>query len=587
MGKIKRALISVSEKDGIVDFAENLARLGIDILSTGGTAALLRENRIDVTEVADVTGFPEIMDGRVKTLHPKIHGGILALRDKAEHRAQMEELGIDAIDMVVVNLYPFEATVAREAPFDEIIEQIDIGGPAMIRSAAKNHPHVAVVVEPSDYALVADELLAGGGELSGETRFRLACQAFHHTARYDGAISNYLGRLDGERKAGAWGEKLNLQLSKLQELRYGENPHQGAAFYTHADSAGPSVARATQVQGKQLSFNNILDADAALSTVLDFSETAAVAIKHTNPCGLATSDVSLADAFRKAKAGDPVSIFGGVIALNRPVDAETANELKQIFLEIIIAPSFTPEAREILSSAKRLLNIRLLEIDMTPETDGTHDLRRVHGGVLVQDWDHKPIDVRECKVVTERQPTDDEFKALGFAWRVCHHVKSNAIVFTSSDQLLGVGAGQMSRVDSANLAVTRAKTHGLDPAGFRGRVRCFLSVPRRRRRRRGGGGPGGHPAGRLHPRRRGHRRGRRARLGHDLHGHPAPLTTQLTVAVSPLHVFLLYNVPEHHQVPSCRLKMREIGSILVIGTKNTSEAPNPRGERPDEHAAWP
>ena len=338
MGKIKRALISVSEKDGIVDFAENLARLGIDILSTGGTAALLRENRIDVTEVADVTGFPEIMDGRVKTLHPKIHGGILALRDKAEHRAQMEKLGIDAIDMVVVNLYPFEATVAREAPFDEIIEQIDIGGPAMIRSAAKNHPHVAVVVEPSDYALVADELLAGGGELSGETRFRLACQAFHHTARYDGAISNYLGRLDGERKAGAWGEKLNLQLSKLQELRYGENPHQGAAFYTHADSAGPSVARATQVQGKQLSFNNILDADAALSTVLDFSETAAVAIKHTNPCGLATSDVSLADAFRKAKAGDPVSIFGGVIALNRPVDAETANELKQIFLEIIIAP---------------------------------------------------------------------------------------------------------------------------------------------------------------------------------------------------------------------------------------------------------
>ena len=322
--------------------------MGIDILSTGGTAALLRENGVDVTEVADVTGFPEIMDGRVKTLHPKIHGGILALRDKAEHRAQMEELGIDAIDMVVVNLYPFEATVAREAPFDEIIEQIDIGGPAMIRSAAKNHPHVAVVVEPSDYALVADELLAGDGELSGETRFRLACQAFHHTARYDGAISNYLGRLDGERKAGAWGEKLNLQLSKLQELRYGENPHQSAAFYAHGDSAGPSVARATQVQGKQLSFNNILDADAALSTVLDFSETAAVAIKHTNPCGLATSDVSLADAFRKAKAGDPVSIFGGVIALNRPVDAETANELKQIFLEIVIAPSFTPEAREIL-----------------------------------------------------------------------------------------------------------------------------------------------------------------------------------------------------------------------------------------------
>ena len=274
-----------------------------------------------------------------------------------------------------------------------------------------------------------------------------------------------LGRLDEDRKAGPWGDKLNLQLSRLQELRYGENPHQSAAFYAHGDGAVPSVARATQIQGKQLSFNNILDADAALSTVLDFTETTAVAIKHTNPCGLATSDVSLADAFRKAKAGDPVSIFGGVIALNRPVDAETAEELKHIFLEIVIAPSFTPEAREILSSAKRLLNIRLLEIDMTPATDAALDLRRVHGGVLVQDWDHKPVDVRECKVVTERQPTDDEYKALGFAWRVCHHVKSNAIVFTSSDQLLGVGAGQMSRVDSAQLAVTRAKTHGLDLAG--------------------------------------------------------------------------------------------------------------------------
>ena len=472
MGKIQRALISVSEKNGIADFAGKLAGLGIEILSTGGTAALLRQQGIDVTEVAEVTGFPEIMDGRVKTLHPKIHGGILSLRDKPEHRAQMEELGIGAIDMVVVNLYPFEATVAREAPFDEIIEQIDIGGPAMIRSAAKNHPHVAVVVEPSDYAAVAGELAAGGGELSGDTRFRLACRAFHHTARYDGAISNYLGRLDGDRNPGPWGEKLNLQLTRLQELRYGENPHQSAAFYSHGDS-GPSVARAAQVQGKQLSFNNILDADAALSTVMDFSETAAVAIKHTNPCGLATSEVSLADAFRKAKAGDPVSIFGGVIALNRPVDAETAEELKQIFLEIVIAPSFTPEAREILASAKRLLNIRLLEIDMpapgpdpgTPETDATQDLRRVHGGMLVQDWDHKPIDVRQCKVVTERQPTEDEYKALGFAWRVCHHVKSNAIVFTSGDQLLGVGAGQMSRVDSAQLAVTRARTHGLDLAG--------------------------------------------------------------------------------------------------------------------------
>ena len=465
MGKVERALLSVSDKDGLVGFARTLAGLGVEILSTGGTAALLRDNRVEVTEVADATGFPEIMDGRVKTLHPKIHGGILALRDRPGHRAAMEELGIGPIDMVVANLYPFEATAASGAPFEEVIEQIDIGGPAMIRAAAKNHAHVAVVVDPSDYAPVAEELAAGRGELSIDTRFRLARQAFHYTARYDGAISNYLGRLDREKKAGAWGEKLNLQLSRLQELRYGENPHQGAAFYASSDAQGPSVARAKQVQGKQLSFNNILDADAALGAVLDFPETAAVAVKHTNPCGLATSDVSLADAFRKARDGDPVSIFGGVIALNRPVDAETARELKEIFLEIVIAPSFTPEAREVLSSAKRLLNVRLLEIDMTPAEDGARDLRRVRGGVLVQDWDHRPLDVRECKVVTERRPTEDEYRALGFAWRVCRHVKSNAIVFASRDQLLGVGAGQMSRVDSANLAVTRAGTHGLDLAG--------------------------------------------------------------------------------------------------------------------------
>ena len=518
MGKIERALLSVSGKDGIVDFANKLTGLGIQILSTGGTAALLRENRIDVTEVADVTGFPEIMDGRVKTLHPKIHGGILALRDKPEHRAQMEELDIGPIDMVVVNLYPFEATVAREAPFDEIIEQIDIGGPTMIRSAAKNHPHVAVVVEPSDYSAVVDELVACGGELSAENPFPAGVPGLspHGALRRRHLQLPRATRRRAESRC--VGREIEPPALQAPGAALRGKPAPRARPFTHTrDSAGPSVARATQVQGKQLSFNNILDADAALSTVLDFSETAAVAIKHTNPCGLATSDASLADAFRKAKAGDPVSIFGGVIALNRPVDEETANELKQIFLEIVIAPSFTPEAREILSSAKRLLNIRLLEIDMTPETDGTHDLRRVHGGVLVQDWDHKPIDVRECKVVTERQPTDDEFKALGFAWRVCHHVKSNAIVFTSSDQLLGVGAGQMSRVDSANLAVTRAKHPWIEPGGIRGRVRCLLSLPGRRGRGRRGGCARGHPAGRLHPRRRGHRRRQRARHRHGLH----------------------------------------------------------------------
>lgn len=465
MGRIERALISVSDKDGVLDFARTLSALGIEVISTGGTASLLRDHGINVMEVAEITGFPEIMDGRVKTLHPKIHGGILALRDNSGHREQMRELGIGPIDMVVVNLYPFEATVARKAPFTEILEQIDIGGPTMIRAAAKNYAHVAVVVNPTDYTPVAQELKETRGDLCNSTRFRLAREAFHHTARYDGAISNYLGSLDDSKEPGVFGEKLNLQLTLLQELRYGENPHQRAAFYAAGNGDGPSITRAKQVQGKHLSFNNILDADAALSTVLDFPETAAVAIKHTNPCGIATSTVSLSDAFRKAKASDPVSIFGGVIAVNRPVDAETAEQMKEIFLEIIIAPSFTAEAREILSSAKRLLNIRLLEIDMTPGQDLGYDLRRVHGGVLVQDWDDAPIDVRNCKVATNRQPTDEEYKALDFAWRACQHVKSNAIVFASSDQLLGVGAGQMSRVDSAKLAVMRAATHGLSLDG--------------------------------------------------------------------------------------------------------------------------
>jgi phosphoribosylaminoimidazolecarboxamide formyltransferase/IMP cyclohydrolase len=464
MSKVGRALISVSDKTGIVEFARALNELGIEILSTGGTAKRLVETGVPVVEVSSYTGFPEMMDGRVKTLHPKIHGGLLARRDTDADA--MREHSIAGIDLLVVNLYPFEQTVARpDCDLATAIENIDIGGPAMLRAAAKNHAWVTVVVDAGDYPAVL-EALRTSGAVGPATRFRLAARAFEHTARYDGAIAGYLGARDGtDAPPAAFPHTLNLQYEKSQEMRYGENPHQSAAFYAHGDGGVPSVARAAQIQGKQLSFNNILDADAALSTVLDFSETTAVAIKHTNPCGLATSDVSLADAFRKAKAGDPVSIFGGVIALNRPVDAETAEELKQIFLEIVIAPSFTPEAREILSSAKRLLNIRLLEIDMTPATDAALDLRRVHGGVLVQDWDHKPVDVRECKVVTERQPTDDEYKALGFAWRVCHHVKSNAIVFTSSDQLLGVGAGQMSRVDSAQLAVTRAKTHGLDLAG--------------------------------------------------------------------------------------------------------------------------
>jgi phosphoribosylaminoimidazolecarboxamide formyltransferase/IMP cyclohydrolase len=465
MGRIQRALISVSDKNGIVEFSRSMAELGIEIVSTGGTASLLRDNRIAVKDVSELTGFPEMMDGRVKTLHPKIHGGILALRDNLEHVAKMNEHGIMPIDLVVVNLYPFEAAVARGAPLEEVVENIDIGGPSMVRAAAKNHRHVGVVVDPDDYNAIIAELKGNNGLLSDATRFRLFRKAFQHTAYYDGAISNYFSSLDEDKKPARWGGTVNIQLMKIQDMRYGENPHQSAAFYGTTGESGPSVARAKQFQGKELSFNNILDADAALSTVLEFSDIATVAVKHNNPCGVALSKTSLADSFRKAKACDPVSIFGGVIALNRPVDEETAKELKDIFLEIVIAPSFTPEAKAVLSSAKRLLNIRLLELDMSQRQSGGYDVRRVRGGMLLQDWDTGSVDVRACRVVTERKPTEEEYRALDFAWRVCRHVKSNTIVFASPDQVLGVGAGQMSRIDSTKIAVLRAATHGLDLKG--------------------------------------------------------------------------------------------------------------------------
>jgi phosphoribosylaminoimidazolecarboxamide formyltransferase/IMP cyclohydrolase len=448
-----------------VEFSRALSDLGVEIISTGGTASLLRENKVPVRDVADITGFPEMMDGRVKTLHPKVHGGILAQRDNTEHVAKMKEHGIAPIDLVIVNLYPFQATVARGAPFEEIVENIDIGGPSMVRAAAKNHAYVGVVVDPADYGPVVEELQSNNAALSDATRFRLFRKAFEHTARYDSAIANHFSSLDDEKQPTPWGRTATIQLTKVQDMRYGENPHQRAAFYSTGDATGPSITRAKQFQGKELSFNNILDADAALSTVLEFSDIAAVAIKHTNPCGVALSKKSLADAFRKAKACDPVSIFGGVIAFNRPVDEETAKELKEIFLEIVIAPSFTAEAKAVLSSAKRLLNIRLLELDMSEPQGGGYDLRRVRGGVLLQDWDTGSVDVRACKVVTERKPNEEEYAALDFAWRVCRHVKSNTIVFASPDQVLGVGAGQMSRVDSAKIAVLRAATHGLELRG--------------------------------------------------------------------------------------------------------------------------
>jgi phosphoribosylaminoimidazolecarboxamide formyltransferase/IMP cyclohydrolase len=465
VGRIQRALISVSNKSGVVEFARAIAELDIEIVSTGGTAALLREQRIPVRDVADLTGFPEMMDGRVKTLHPKIHGGILAIRENAQHLASMREHGIAAIDLVVVNLYPFEATVARGAGFEEVVENIDIGGPSLVRAAAKNHHDVGVVVEPEDYPAIIAELKENANSLSERTRFQLFCKAFAHTARYDAAIANYFSSLDEDKQPARWGRTLTFTADKLQDMRYGENPHQSAAFYEIGNDTGPSIARAKQLQGKELSFNNILDADAALSTVLEFSEIATVAIKHNNPCGVALSETSLLDAFRKAKACDPVSIFGGVIAFNRPVDEETARELKEIFLEIVIAPAFTPAARAVFSSAKRLLNIRLLEVDMSEPQAGGFDLRRVRGGLLVQDWDAGQSDIRACKVVTERRPSEQEYRALEFAWRVCRHVKSNTIVFASPDQVLGVGAGQMSRIDSTKIAIMRAATHGLNLNG--------------------------------------------------------------------------------------------------------------------------
>jgi phosphoribosylaminoimidazolecarboxamide formyltransferase / IMP cyclohydrolase len=465
VGRIQRALISVSDKSGIVEFSRALTELDIEIISTGGTASLLRDNKIPVKDVSELTGFPEMMDGRFKTLHPKIHGGILALRDNPAHVAKMQEHGIAPIDLVVVNLYPFEATVARGAAFDEVVENIDIGGPTLVRAAAKNHRHVGVVVDPKDYDAIIDELKENRCSLSDATHFRLFRKAFQHTAHYDGAISNYFSSLDETGQPMRWGGTVNVQVTKLQDMRYGENPHQSAAFYATTGDTGPSIARARQFQGKELSFNNILDADAALSTVLEFSDIATVVIKHNNPCGVALSKTSLADSFRKAKACDPVSIFGGVIAFNRPVDEETAQELKDIFLEIVIAPSFTPQAKAVLSSAKRLLNIRLLELDTSQPQGGGFDVRRVRGGMLMQDWDTGSVDVRACKVITERKPTEAEYQALDFAWRVCRHAKSNTIVFASPDQVLGVGAGQMSRIDSTKIAVLRAATHGLDLKG--------------------------------------------------------------------------------------------------------------------------
>jgi phosphoribosylaminoimidazolecarboxamide formyltransferase/IMP cyclohydrolase len=457
MGKIRRAIISVSDKSGIVSFAKELSRLGVEILSTGGTAKALREQGIPVKDISEYTGFPEMLDGRVKTLHPKVHGGLLGQRSRPEHVKKMNEHGILPIDLVAVNLYPFEATVAKEdCPLEEAIENIDIGGPTMLRSSAKNYPDVTVLIDPMDYAPVLAELKEKG-EVSIETNFRLSKKVFQHTARYDGAISNYLGQIEGGKKAFEFPETYTYQVKKVQELRYGENPHQKAAFYREYLMTEPCVSNARQLQGKELSFNNILDVDSAFETVKEYGEIATVIIKHNNPCGVATSATGLADSYRKARDCDPVSAFGGVIGFNRPVDKETAEEMSKIFLEVIIAPGYTPEALEILKSKKDLRILQCPPLNAAYLQSG-FDLKKVVGGLLIQNRDLGRVPMKDWKVVTKRKPTEEELRAMAFGWRVAKHVKSNAIVLVREDRTIGIGAGQMSRVDSTRLAVMKAQS---------------------------------------------------------------------------------------------------------------------------------
>jgi phosphoribosylaminoimidazolecarboxamide formyltransferase/IMP cyclohydrolase len=458
MAKVARALISVYDKSNIVKLGTALKRMGVEILSTGGTASLLRDSGIDVTDVSAYTGSPEILDGRLKTLHPKVHGGILGIRDNPEHQRQMKANGIGPIDMVVVNLYPFESTIAKPGcTFEDAIENIDIGGPAMVRAASKNHQDVAVVVDPSDYAAIIDELDRTGGELSKETKFGLAKKAFALTAHYDSAISRYLASVGSEGRRADMPSDISLACTKVWDLRYGENPHQKAAFYRNGADAAKGIADARQLQGKDLSYNNILDADAVLGMMYDFLDykSAAVIAKHNNPCGIAVSDESASDAFAKALACDKTSAFGGIVGVTVEVDGELARALSEIFFEVIIAPSFSAKAKDILAAKK---NLRLLEVDKLDASSlkGTLSARGVLGGMLVQGRDVSAEDVARAKVVTKRNPTGDELDALEFAWRVCKHVKSNAIVFAAKDRTLGIGAGQMSRVDSAKIAIMKA-----------------------------------------------------------------------------------------------------------------------------------
>ena len=454
--RIRRALLSVTDKTGLVEFARALAGFGVDLVSTGGTARALREAGLTVKDISELTGFPEMLDGRVKTLHPKVHGGLLYIRGNAEHEAAVAAHGIEPIDMVVVNLYAFEKTASVPGvAFGHLIENIDIGGPSMVRSAAKNFEDVAIVTRSDDYPALIKELTAGGGALGRATRWRLAKQAFALTAAYDTAIANTLDKIaeapapsaPAGLDAASLPATLRINYPLAQSLRYGENPHQRAALY--ADGSGLGIAGARQLQGKELSFNNLVDLDACWELAQEFDEPAVIIVKHTNPCGAATG-ANLLEAYKKALACDPVSAYGGVIGINREVDAESAEEIAKLFVEAIAAPGFSAEARERFAAKK---NLRLVEVHAAPAKPV---VKHVSGGLLLQDADNGHIAAGELKAVTQRPPTAEELRSLLFAWRVCKHVKSNAIVYARDGQTLGVGAGQMSRVDAARFGAMKA-----------------------------------------------------------------------------------------------------------------------------------
>ena len=468
--KVTQALISVSDKRGAVDFARGLAQLGIKLLSTGGTAKLLRDAGLDVTDVSDYTGFPEMLDGRVKTLHPKVHGGILGIRGNAEHAATMQKHGIPPIDLVIVNLYPFAQTVAKkDCTLIDAIENIDIGGPTMVRAAAKNHGNeaggVGIITEPEDYEPVLAELRSNGGALSCKTRFALAKKAFTHTARYDAGIANWLTSLDAEDKPTAFPDRLQLAFDKVDTMRYGENPHQQAAFYREPVAAPGSIANYEQLQGKELSYNNIGDSDAAWECVKAFESgigtAACVIVKHANPCGVAVAPTALG-AYQKAFKTDPTSAFGGIIAFNCAIDKATAEAVAGQFAEVIIAPEITAEARAVFAAKQ---NLRVLIVPLGKVEGTLFDYKRVGGGLLVQTADVARINESDIKVVTKRGPTAQEMTDLLFAWRVAKYVKSNAIVYCKDGMTTGVGAGQMSRVDSARIAAIKAENNGLTVVG--------------------------------------------------------------------------------------------------------------------------